>query len=244
MWHDRQHLTSGDPELNGKLLGRWALLFSVESPRNEQRERGRRHLTEFSSLLYMCSDLCFAYFRWNMTSKYVNSNDPNEKCLSSAVSNRLASTSHHVRHHSYDTTSSKLAAQLFPSSRSNRKENQLNNNNSNTTAVSNGNGNTNAHQGHFLPTRSSHRHTSSYASDQSSFTNLNSNHYHQHNYSASQENLRRKFDLSQERERESDWWHRWRWEKSQTSDDVNINVSNPFSSERESWGEDFVASLA
>jgi hypothetical protein len=146
------------------------------------------------SLSYTCSIRVFAYFRWNMTSKYVNSNDPNEKCLPSAVSNRLTSTSHHVRHHSYDTTSSKLAAQLFPSSRSNRKENQLNNNNNNSHATSNGN--TNAHQGHFLPTRSSHRHTSSYASDQSSFTNLNSNHYHQHNYSASQENLRRKFDLN------------------------------------------------
>jgi hypothetical protein len=128
-------------------------------------------------------------FRWNMSSKYVNPNNnnisfdntinnnqnPNQKSAPCAVANHLSS-SHHVRHHSYDTTSNKLAAQIFPSSRSNRKETDTNEN----------------HHSRFLPPRSSHRHTSSYAANQSSFINLNSNHYHQHNYSASQENLRRK----------------------------------------------------
>jgi hypothetical protein len=106
--------------------------------------------------------------------------NPNQKSAPCAVANRLSS-SHHVRHHSYDTTSTTLAAQIFPSSRSNRKENNLTHPNENPNS-------------RFLPTRSSHRHTSSYASDQSSFTNLNSNHYQQHHYSASQENLRRKFN--------------------------------------------------
>ena len=124
-----------------------------------------------------------------MSSKHVNpnnnnisidnsiNNNPNQKSAPCAVSNRLSS-SHHVRHHSYDTTSNALAAQIFPPSRLNRKENNTNEN----------------HHSKFLPPRSSHRHTSSYASDQSSFTNINSNHFHQHHYSASQENLRRKFN--------------------------------------------------
>ncbi|CAF4169611.1 unnamed protein product, partial [Rotaria sordida] len=50
---------------------------------------------------------------------------------------------------------------------------------------------------HFLSTRSSsHRHTSSFASDRSSFTDLNSNSYHQHNYSTSQENLQLNSDVN------------------------------------------------
>ena len=106
-------------------------------------------------------------------------NSSNQKSAPCAVASRLSS-SHHVRHHSYDPTSNSLASQIFPPSRLNRKENVSNNTNENSHA-------------HFLPPRSSHRHTSSYVSDRSLFTNLNSNHYHQHNYSASQENLRRKF---------------------------------------------------
>jgi len=121
-----------------------------------------------------------------MSSKNVNPNNKNlsiensiEKSAPCAVVNHLSS-SHHVRHHSYDTTSNSLASQIFPSSRLNRKETNLTNLNENSHS-------------HALPPRSSHRHTSSYASDRSSFTNLNSNH-HQHHYSASQENLRRKFN--------------------------------------------------
>ena len=124
-----------------------------------------------------------------MSSKHVNphannltTDNSNQKSSPCAVANRLSS-SHHVRHHSYDPTSTTLASQIFPPSRLNRKENS-----------SSTNTNENSHA-HFLPPRSSHRHTSSCASDRSLFTNLNSNHYHQHNYSASQENLRRKFDL-------------------------------------------------
>jgi len=120
-----------------------------------------------------------------MSSKNVNPHNKNpspensnQKSAPCAVASRLSS-SHHVRHHSYDTTSDKLTSQIFPPSRSNRKENHLTNTNENSHS-------------HFLPPRSSHRHTSSYASDRSSFTNLNSN--HQHHYSASQENLRRKFN--------------------------------------------------
>jgi hypothetical protein len=123
-----------------------------------------------------------------MSSKNVNPNNKNisiensnQKSIPCAVANCLSSSHHHVRHHSYDTTSNSLASQIFPSSRLNRKENNLNNLNENSHS-------------HFLPPRSSHRHTSSYASDRSSFTNLNSNHYHEHHYSASQENLRRKFN--------------------------------------------------
>ncbi len=123
-----------------------------------------------------------------MSSKNVNppnknlsiENSDQQKSAPCAAINRLSS-SHHVRHHSYDTTSNSLASQIFPSSRLNRKENHLNNSNEPSHS-------------HFLPSRSSHRHTSSYAPDRSSFTNLNSNHYHQHHYSASQENLRRKFN--------------------------------------------------
>ncbi|CAF0785054.1 unnamed protein product [Adineta steineri] len=101
-------------------------------------------------------------------------NNLNQKSTSCAVGNRLSS-SHHVRHHSYDTTSNKLATQIFPPSRLNRKETNTNEN----------------PQTQISQSHSSHRHTSSYAaSDRSSFTNLNSNYYHQHNYSASQENLR------------------------------------------------------
>lgn len=119
-----------------------------------------------------------------MSSKTVTTNDQNLSCddeindrnEKSPSAHRLTTSSHHVRHHSYDTTSNKLAAQLFPSARSNRRENHTNQ----------------THHGHFLPLRSSHRHTSSYASDQSSFNNLNSNHYRQNNQSASQENLFRK----------------------------------------------------
>jgi len=121
-----------------------------------------------------------------MSSKNVNPNknlsieNSNQESAPCAVANRLSS-SHHVRHHSYDTTSNSLASQIFPSSRLNRKENNLTNPNENSHS-------------RFLPPRSSHRHTSSYASDRSSFTNLNSNHFHEHHYSASQENLRRKFN--------------------------------------------------
>lgn len=122
-----------------------------------------------------------------MSSKHVNSTntslsieDPidntNQKSLPCAAAHRLSS-SHHVRHHSYDTTSNALAAQIFPSSRLNRKENNLNHTKPNTPT-------------NFLPARSSHRHTSSFASDRTSFTNFNSNSYHQHPCSASQENLR------------------------------------------------------
>lgn len=119
-----------------------------------------------------------------MSSKHVNPNNKNlsiensnQETAPCSVANRLSS-SHHVRHHSYDTTSNTVASQIFPPSRLNRKENA--------------NPNENSHS-RFLPPRSSHRHTSSYASsDRSSFTNLNSN--HQHHYSASQENLRRKFN--------------------------------------------------
>jgi hypothetical protein len=123
-----------------------------------------------------------------MSSKHVNPNNknlsidsPNQSATSCAIPNPLSSP-HHVRHHSYDTTSNKLASQIFPSSRLNRKENNENSNS------------------RFLPLRSSHRHTSSYASDRSSFTNLNSNHYQQHHYSASQENLRRKFLLEKKKD--------------------------------------------
>ncbi|UJR25313.1 hypothetical protein I4U23_006664 [Adineta vaga] len=91
----------------------------------------------------------------------ISSDNPNQKSAPYAVNNRLSSP-HHVRHHSYDTTSNTLAAQIFPPSRSNRKENSTNDNT----------------HSRFLPAH------------QSTFTNLNSNHYHQHNYSASQENLR------------------------------------------------------
>jgi hypothetical protein len=115
-----------------------------------------------------------------MSSKNVNPNknlsieNSNQESAPCAVANRLSS-SHHVRHHSYDTTSNSLASQIFPPSRLNRKENNLNENS----------------HSRFLPPRSSHRHTSSYASDRSSFINLNSNHCH---HSASQENLRRKYN--------------------------------------------------
>ena len=105
------------------------------------------------------------------TSTNNSSDNPNQNSASCAAGNRLSSSSHHVRHHSYDTTSNTLAAQIFPPSRSNRKEN---------------------FHSKILPTRASHRHTSSYALDRSTLTELNSNHYHQHNYSASQDNLRRK----------------------------------------------------
>ena len=119
-----------------------------------------------------------------MSSKNVN---PTEKSLFVDNANQNSAPcpapirpalSHHVRHHSYDTTSNKLAAQIFPSSRSNRKDN------SNVT-----DNHHHQHHGRFLPARSSHRHTASYASDQSSFQTFNSNH---HPHSASQENLRRK----------------------------------------------------
>ncbi|CAF4561566.1 unnamed protein product, partial [Rotaria sp. Silwood2] len=126
-----------------------------------------------------------------MSSKHVNSNNKsisvdntNQKSVPCAVPHRLTS-SHHIRHHSYDTTSNTLAVPIFPSSRSNRKENNLNNTNTNTNPHS-----------RFLPARSSHRHTSSFALDRSSFTDLNSNSYHQHNYSASQENLRLTSDVN------------------------------------------------
>jgi len=125
-----------------------------------------------------------------MSSKPVN---PHNKNLPSENSNKPTGqhrllSSHHVRHHSYDPASNSLGSQIFPPSRLNRKENPFPNNNHNNNNNNNP-VNENSHS-HFLP---SHRHTSSYASDQSSFTNLNSNHYHQHHYSASQENLRRKF---------------------------------------------------
>ncbi|CAF1329378.1 unnamed protein product [Rotaria sordida] len=126
-----------------------------------------------------------------MSSKHVNSNNKNissdntnQQSASCAVAHHLTLSSHHVRHHSYDPTSNTLAAQIFPSSRLNRKENNLNNTNTNLRS-------------HFLSTRSSsHRHTSSFASDRSSFTDLNSNSYHQHNYSTSQENLRLNSDVN------------------------------------------------
>ncbi|CAF1142576.1 unnamed protein product [Rotaria magnacalcarata] len=131
--------------------------------------------------------------RWNMSSKHVNPTNKsisienpidttNTKSAPCAVAHRLSS-SHHVRHHSYDTTSNALAAQIFPPSRSNRKDNNLNN--TNPTPPTN-----------FPSPRSSHRHTSSFASDRSSFTNLNSNSYTQHPYSASQENLRLNSDAN------------------------------------------------
>ncbi|CAF0931592.1 unnamed protein product [Adineta ricciae] len=103
------------------------------------------------------------------TSTDNSSDNSNRNLASCAAGNRLSSSSHHVRHHSYDTTSNTLAAQIFPQSRSNRKE---------------------SFHSKILPTRGSHRHTSSYALDRSTLADLNSNHYHQHNYSASQENLR------------------------------------------------------
>ena len=114
-------------------------------------------------------------FRWNMSSKHVNPNNnnlsiensvdnTNQKSASCAIAHHLSS-SHHVRHHSYDTTSNTIAAQIFPPSRSNRKENNLNQTN------------TTNYPSRFLPPRSSHRHTSSFASDGSSFTDLNSNAY-------------------------------------------------------------------
>ncbi|CAF4016048.1 unnamed protein product [Rotaria sordida] len=128
-----------------------------------------------------------------MNSKHVNSNNKNissdntnQKSAPCTVAHQLTLSSHHIRHHSYDPTSNTLAAQIFPTSRLNRKENNLNNTNTNTNLRS-----------HFLSTRSSsHRHTSSFASDRSSFTDLNSNSYHQHNYSVSQENLRLNSDVN------------------------------------------------
>ena len=123
-----------------------------------------------------------------MSSQYVNfdnKNTPVEHTIDNSiresipctVANHLSSP-HHVRHHSYDTTAKTLATQIFPSPRSNRKEDKINNTNQNSHL-------------RFLPSRPSHRHTASYLSDQSPFTNSKTDYYYyQHHYSASQENLR------------------------------------------------------